>query len=87
MPERALASEEATVPGPYLTMSRERGKVTIWALGNDRHRVRAEGEIDVDHVVTGRNDAHEFAGVLAERLGPSTHGASARGASAQGAST
>jgi hypothetical protein len=71
MPDRTFASEQTTAPGPYLTMPRERGVVTIWALGNDRHRVRAEGEIDVDHVVTGRDPAHEFAGVLAERLGAS----------------
>jgi hypothetical protein len=72
MADRTLASRENRASGPYVTMSRERGTVTIWALGNDRHRVRAEGEIDVDHVVTGHDDAHEFAGVLAERLGAST---------------
>jgi hypothetical protein len=54
-------------------MPRERGTVTIWSLGNDRHRVRAEGEIDVDHVINGHDDAHEFALVLAERLGESTY--------------
>jgi hypothetical protein len=55
--------------GPYLTLPRERGTVSLWALGNERHRVRAVGEVDVDRVVTGHEEAHEVARVLAERMG------------------
>jgi hypothetical protein len=56
-------------------MSRERGTVTIWALGDERHRVRAEGDLNVDRVIVGHDEARDLAHGLAGRLGESTYGA------------
>jgi hypothetical protein len=55
---------------PYVTLKRERGTVTIWALGEGRLRVLAEGEIKEEHIITGdRVSAHRLAHQLADRLG------------------
>jgi hypothetical protein len=69
MSDRQSEAWETSAAGPYAYLPRERGEVTIWALDNDRHRVRATGEIDVDRVVYGHGEAHEVARVLAERMG------------------
>jgi hypothetical protein len=52
-----------------MTLERERGVVRIEALGQDRHRVRAEGEIKEDRVVMGQLAAFHLASRLAQRLG------------------
>jgi hypothetical protein len=54
---------------PYRTTKCERGVVRIEALGQDRHRVRAEGEIKEDRVVIGQLAAYHLASRLALRLG------------------
>jgi hypothetical protein len=53
---------------PYRTTKCERGVVRIEALGQDRHRVRAEGEINEDHVVIGQLAAYHLASRLAAQL-------------------
>jgi hypothetical protein len=54
-------------PGPFISMPRERGTVTVWALGEDRFDVVAPDE---SHEITGFDAARALARVLAERLGP-----------------
>ena len=54
---------------PYMTTKCERGVVRIEALGQDRHRVWAQGEIKEDRVVIGQLAAYHLASSLARRLG------------------
>jgi hypothetical protein len=53
-------------PGPFLTMLRERGTVTIQALGSERFEVCAEGQVQQ---VEGYQGARVLAHELAEGLG------------------
>jgi hypothetical protein len=46
--------------------------VTIWALGSERHRVRTEGNINVDRFIIGHDEAHDVPHRLARGLGEST---------------
>jgi hypothetical protein len=48
--------------------------ITMWALGNDHHRVLVEGEINFDEVIVGHDDADVLARALARRMGASTYG-------------
>lgn len=57
MADRQPEAWESTAAGPYLTMRRDRGVVTIEALGSDRHRARAKGEIEIDRVIVGHGAA------------------------------
>ena len=60
---------EIKTPGPFVTMVRERGSVTIRALGSERFEVAAEGQAQaVEGYDAARGVAHE----LAEGLGPAT---------------
>jgi hypothetical protein len=54
-------------PGPIISMRRERGSVTVWALGEDRFDVVAPDE---SHEIIGLDAARALAFVLAEQLGP-----------------
>jgi hypothetical protein len=57
---------ETSAPGPFITMPRERGTVTVWALGRDRFRVEAQ---EVSHELEGFEAARALAGRLAAQLG------------------
>ena len=59
----------SNAPGPFVTMERERGVVTVSALGEQRFLVRIDGELSEEREVTGHDEALTFAGELAERLG------------------
>jgi hypothetical protein len=48
-------------------LPRERGTVTVWALGEDRFDVVAPDE---SHEISGLDAARALAHVLAEKLGP-----------------
>jgi hypothetical protein len=69
MPDREPEAWESTAPGPFLVMRRERGVVSIEALGEDRFRVTAEGAINEEGVIVGHDAAGKLAEELAERLG------------------
>jgi hypothetical protein len=58
---------QSNEPGPFITMPRERGTVTVWALGEDRFDVVAPNE---SHEISGFDAARALARVLAEKLGP-----------------
>jgi len=57
---------QTNAPGPFITLLRERGTVTVWALGQDRFRVEAP---DATHELEGFEAARAVARGLAERLG------------------
>jgi hypothetical protein len=61
---------ESSAHGPLITMRRERGTVTVEALGEDRHRVRAEDATEADEIVTAYEAATSRAHELADQLGP-----------------
>jgi hypothetical protein len=67
MVDREPAAWETNAPGPFLTLPRDRGKVTVWALGEDRFDVVAPGD---SHEIAGYDAARALAHVLAEELGP-----------------
>ncbi len=60
----------SNAPGPFVTMERERGVVTVSALGEQRFLVRAAGELSEEREVVGHDEALAFAGELANGLGP-----------------
>ena len=66
MTKREPAHWETNAPGPFITMPRERGTVTIWALGRDRFRVEAQ---EMSHELEGFEAARGLARRLAEGLG------------------
>jgi hypothetical protein len=43
MTDHEPESRQVDTTAPFMTMPRERGEVTVWALGNDRFRVQAAG--------------------------------------------
>jgi hypothetical protein len=53
--------------GPFLTLLRERGKVTVWSHGARRFTVMVGED---EHEVVGFEEARELAHRLAEDLGP-----------------
>ena len=53
-------------PGPFVTMLRERGTVTIQALGGERFQVKAGDDVDE---VAGFDAAQALAHQLADALG------------------
>jgi hypothetical protein len=57
LPDGLLAPWQTSAPVPNLTMLRERGTASIWALGNERPRVLAEGDLNVDRVIIGHRGA------------------------------
>jgi hypothetical protein len=61
-------------PGAYLAMQRDRGTVTVWALGGDRFRVQAPS---VSHEIDGFPAARDLAKRLAAELGSAVAGSSA----------
>ena len=58
---------QTNAAGPFSTLRRERGEVTIWTLGEDRYAVEAP---DASHEVIGVQPARELAHKLAAELGP-----------------
>ena len=68
MTERKLEAWETSAPGPYITMQRARGVVSITALGKERHLVRADGEIECSEEIEGHTAAHARAQELADQL-------------------
>jgi hypothetical protein len=64
--KREPAAWETDAPGPFITIPRERGTVTVWALGQDRFRVEAP---DASHQLEGFHAARAVARGLAEQLG------------------
>jgi hypothetical protein len=58
---------ESNKSGPSIAIPRERGTVTVWALGEDRFDVVAPNE---SHEISGLDAARALAHVLAEQLGP-----------------
>jgi hypothetical protein len=58
---------ESNKLGPFITIPRKRGTVTVWALGEDRFDVVAPDE---SHEISGVDAARALAHVLAEQLGP-----------------
>jgi hypothetical protein len=67
MADRERELRESNKPGPFIAMPRERGTVTVWALGEDRFDVVAP---DDSHEIRGFDAARALAYVLAEQLGP-----------------
>jgi hypothetical protein len=67
MADRERDPWQSNKPGPLITMPRERGTVTVWALGEDRFDVVAPDE---SHEIGGFDAARALAHVLAEQLGP-----------------
>ena len=66
MAKREPALWETNAPGPFITMPREHGTVTVWSLGQDRFRVEAQ---EVSHDLKGFEAARGLARRLAEELG------------------
>jgi hypothetical protein len=66
MVDRGPAAWETNEASPFITMQRERGAVTVWALGEDRFDVVAPGD---SHEIGGLEAARTLAHVLAEKLG------------------
>jgi hypothetical protein len=60
------AAWETSEASPFITLQRERGNVTVWALGEDRFDVLAP---DDSHEIAGFHAARNLAHVLAERFG------------------
>ena len=58
---------ETSAARPFLIMKRERGNVTVWALGEDRFEVRAP---HVSQEVGGYEPAMDLAHWFAQSLGP-----------------
>jgi hypothetical protein len=67
MADRDREPWQSSEPGPVIAVARERGTVTVWALGEDRFDVVAPDE---SHEISGLDAARALAHVLAERLGP-----------------
>jgi hypothetical protein len=67
MVDRKPATWETNEAAPFITMQRERGAVTAWALGEDRFDVVAP---DDSHEISGFDAARALAHLLAEELGP-----------------
>jgi hypothetical protein len=67
MADREREPWEPSQPGPFIAIPRERGTVTVWALGEDRFDVVAPDE---SHEISGLDAARALAHVLAEQLGP-----------------
>jgi hypothetical protein len=67
MADREREPWESNKPGPAIAISRERGTVTVWALGEDRFDVVAPDE---SHEISGLDAARALAHVLADQLGP-----------------
>jgi hypothetical protein len=65
--DRERAPWQTNKPGPVISMPRERGTVTVWALLEDRFDVVAPDE---SHEISGFDAARSLAQVLAEQLGP-----------------
>jgi hypothetical protein len=65
--DRERTSWQTNKPGPVISMPRERGTVTVWALLEDRFDVVAPDE---SHEISGFDAARSLAHVLAEQLGP-----------------
>ena len=55
----------SNAPGAFCTMERERGVVSISALGEQRLLVRAESELSEQREIAGHDQALAFAGELA----------------------
>jgi hypothetical protein len=62
---REPALWETNAPGPFITMPRKRGTVTVWALGRDRFQVEAP---DASREIDGFDAARDLAHQLAEQL-------------------
>jgi hypothetical protein len=65
--KRAPGLWKSSAPGPWATLERERGTVTVWSLGEDRCDVQTP---DDSHEISGFKAARALAHVLAEQLGP-----------------
>jgi hypothetical protein len=65
--DREPEPRQSYKPGPFISMPRERGTVTVWALVEDRFDVVAPDE---SHEIIGLDAARALARVLAEKLGP-----------------
>jgi hypothetical protein len=66
MPDRQPEPWESSASGPFVTIEGAHGTVEIWALGQQRFRVRAPGH---EEVVVGHEPAHRRAHELAQELG------------------
>jgi hypothetical protein len=58
---------KSSAPGPWAALERERGTVTIWAVGGDRYVVHSP---DGAHSVRCHDAAVWLTQKLAEQLGP-----------------
>jgi hypothetical protein len=66
MVDHKPAAWETNEAVPFITLQRQGGEVTVWALGEDRFDVLAP---DDSHEVRGLDAARALAHVLAEQLG------------------
>jgi RecB family endonuclease NucS len=66
-----IGPEGWKAPGPYITMRREHGTVTVWAEGDEPGSVvvRATGQITYEKSFPSHQAAIEPAHELAEQLG------------------
>ena len=66
MSEREPEPWESGAASPFLWIETGRGHVEVWALGEDRLRIKAPMH---EQIVTGFEEAEKTADALAERLG------------------
>jgi hypothetical protein len=66
MPDREPEPWETSAAGPFLTMQSERATVEVWALGEDRFRIRMP---ELEQLVVGFETARQTAHALAQQLG------------------
>jgi hypothetical protein len=66
MPNRKPEPWESGAAAPFLWIETSPGNVEVWALGEDRFRIKAPMH---EQIVTGFEEAEKTADALAERLG------------------
>jgi hypothetical protein len=66
MSDRQPEPWESSATGPFVTIEGEHGDVEIWALGQERFRVRSPGH---EEIVTGYEAARGRARARARELG------------------
>jgi hypothetical protein len=66
MPDRKPEPWENGAAAPFLWIETARGKVEVWALGEDRFRVTAP---EHEQIASGFEEAERAADALAEGLG------------------
>jgi hypothetical protein len=63
MPDREPEPWESGAAAPFLWIKTQHGNVGVWALGEDRFRVRAPGQ---EQLVTGFDEAERAGDALAK---------------------